>query len=616
MSFPVSFFWLQKKENSTKIPSQAQIQAGKTVSCTLLENTSVLNPTFKISMAPDINIWNERWEVGGIAWVTGKNSSETDRIRCIDYIPVLPSTQYYFSYASDTRFVWFYDINKNVIPNVNGSNNFLQLNTNVKLFTTPANCYYIRFIVWTTYGTTYRNNISINSPITITNYQPYSSLITYNYCFVPEFERFYFINDISTDNNFWYVSCSCDVLATYRDTILSGSHYVLRSASAYDEYISDPVYPAKVEESGTQQAIADPFAYTNGHSYVWCVTGNVINGTMNNQQIGSNVYYWMSDLECYTFISKLLDVQDYSDIQTSEYSAAMQQALLNPIQYVNSVVLLPFSKDTSLATNNHIKFGYYDIEIVAAEGTNPTVKRLTQGTMVKHQSVTCSIPKHPQAATRGKYMNSSPYTTYELFLGPFGTIPLDPASLVDETTLEITYRMELATGMCQIFVGGSSSGAPIIYTGSAQVGAMVSVSQLTKDYLGEVKNQLDINTATGGALASIALGGLGAAGGVSNSIMQIGSMAFDAVRYRYPTVSGGGVNGSFLGMHSTSYLQARFYNVVDQNNTEIGRPLYQTKTLSTLSGFALCSGADVAITGTSDEAVKVNSYLNSGFYIE
>ena len=443
-----------------------------------------------------------------------------------------------------------------------------------------------------------------------------SNPIGNNYAYVADWGRYYFIEDVTSHQNFWYVSCKCDVLATFKTPILSGSHYVLRSASNYDEYISDPVYISKVNETGTQQAVTDPFAYTNGHSYVWCVTGNVINGTMNNQQIGSNVYYWMSDLECYTFISKLLDVQQYSQIQTTEYSYAMQQALLNPIQYVNSVVLLPFSKDTTLATNNHVKFGYYDIEITAAEGTNPTVKRLTQGTMVKHQSVTVSIPKHPQAATRGKYMNGAPYTSYELFLGPFGTIPLDPASLIDETNLEITYRIELATGMCQIFVGGSSSGAPIIYTGSAQVGAMVSVSQLTKDYLGEVKNQLDIQTGTAGALTSIALGGMGAAGGIASSIQSIGSMAFDAVRYKYPTVSGGGVNGSFLGMHSTSYLQAKFYTVVNQNNSELGRPLYQTKTLSSLSGFCVCSGAEAATPAMSDENDLINNYLNTGFYIE
>ena len=130
------------------------------------------------------------------------------------------------------------------------------------------------------------------------------------------------------------------------------------------------------------------------------------------------------------------------------------------------------------------------------------------------------------------------------------------------------------------------------------------------------KNQLDIQTGTLGALANIAVGGLGAAGGIANSIQSIGSMAFDAVRYKYPTVSGGGVNGSFLGMHSTSYLQARFYTVVNQNNSELGRPLYQTKTLSSLSGFCVCSGAEAATPAMSEENDLINNYLNTGFYIE
>jgi hypothetical protein len=201
-------------------------------------------------------------------------------------------------------------------------------------------------------------------------------------------------------------------------------------------------------------------------------------------------------------------------------------------------------------------------------------------------------------------------------MGPFGTIPIDPASLIDEVYLKVTCNTECCSGMTQIFVKGSSTSAPMIYTGTAQVGVPVTVSQLTRDYLGEIKNQLDMQTGTVGALTSVVMGGAGAATGVAGSIQSIGSMAFDAVRMKYPTVSGGGANGNFLGLHSQCYLQAKFYECVNQNITEIGRPLYQNKTLSTLSGFCLCSGADAQISGTSDEAVKINNYLNTGFYIE
>ena len=449
-----------------------------------------------------------------------------------------------------------------------------------------------------------------------------SNPIGYNYAYVSDFGRYYFVDDIVSSKGFWLISCHVDPMATYKTAIGSGSHYVLRSASSYDEYISDQVYITKTVESGDRvtgtvdaTTNTDPFSYYNGHSYVWCITGDVITDTLVNQQIGSNVYYWMDDRECYSFINYLLDVQDYSGInQSTEYSEAMQKALMNPIQYVNSVILLPFSKNSSLATNNTVKFGYYDITLNPDD--NPSVKRLTQGTMVKQQILTIQLPKHPQAATRGKFMNGSPYTSYELFMGPFGNIPIDPASLIDEVYLKVTCNTECCSGMTQIFVKGQSSSAPMIYTGTAQVGVPVTVSELTRDYLGEVKNQLDMQTGTIGALTSVVMGGAGAATGVTGSIQSIGSMAFDAVRMKYPTVMGGGANGNFLGLHSQCYLQAKFYECVDQNITEIGRPLYKNKTINTLSGFICCSGADVAISGTEEEADIINNYMNSGFFYE
>jgi hypothetical protein len=74
-----------------------------------------------------------------------------------------------------------------------------------------------------------------------------------NYCYVPDFNRYYFITDISTHQNFWYISCTCDVLASFKTEIGSGSHYVLRAAAEYDEYISDSFYGAKVKEEAVKQ---------------------------------------------------------------------------------------------------------------------------------------------------------------------------------------------------------------------------------------------------------------------------------------------------------------------------------------------------------------------------
>ena len=64
------------------------------------------------------------------------------------------------------------------------------------------------------------------------------------------------------------------------------------------------------------------------------------------------------------------------------------------------------------------------------------------------------------------------------------------------------------------------------------------------------------------------------------------------------------------------YLNAKFMTIVDENLTEIGRPLCQVKTIKNLSGYILCQNADAKISGTADEADLVNSYLNSGFFYE
>ena len=440
-----------------------------------------------------------------------------------------------------------------------------------------------------------------------------SNPIAYNYAYVSDFgSRYYFIDDITSDNNFWYISCHCDVLASFKTGITAGSHYVLRSASDYDEYIGDSVYITKTKQTGTYQTFTNPFSFYNGHSYVWCITGDVTNGVYTNTQIGSNVYYWMDDLESYSFIDYLLNVTQWDGIQTTEYSEAMQKALLNPIQYVNSVILLPFDKNTALATNNDVQFGYYTIPI---NGTGVDVKRITHGTMINTQTIDITIPKHPQATTYGKYMNGAPYTEYVLFLGPYGSIPLDPASLIDEVFLRLTVKTEVCTGKCQIFVSGMNANVTI-YAGTAQCGVPVTVSQLTRDMLGEIQNNLNQQWSTAAAMANIVTGGLGAAGNTMNAVQQIGGMAFDAVRMKYPTCTGGGSNGSFLSLHTQCYLNATFYECTERNTTELGRPLHKTKTLNTLSGYCLCQGADVQIGALADEEVKINNYLNTGFFIE
>ena len=108
-----------------------------------------------------INIWDEVWEVGSINDLNGVNLDADNTIRTKNYIPVLPGTEYYIRVPDYNARKFYYDANKQFISNLDGTN---------KTFTTPRNCYYMRFRTYAAYGATYKDDISINYPSTDHDY--------------------------------------------------------------------------------------------------------------------------------------------------------------------------------------------------------------------------------------------------------------------------------------------------------------------------------------------------------------------------------------------------------------------------------------------------------------
>lgn len=68
-----------------------------------------------------------------------------------------------------------------------------------------------------------------------------SNLSGYNYMYISEFGRYYYINDISSPrNNEWDISAHVDVLETYKTAILANSAVIKRQESQYNLYLDDP----------------------------------------------------------------------------------------------------------------------------------------------------------------------------------------------------------------------------------------------------------------------------------------------------------------------------------------------------------------------------------------
>lgn len=67
----------------------------------------------------------------------------------------------------------------------------------------------------------------------------------YNYCYVEEFGRYYFITDIvSVNYSLWEIHCHVDVLMSYKDQIKEQMAIVARQESKYNLMLDDGVFMA------------------------------------------------------------------------------------------------------------------------------------------------------------------------------------------------------------------------------------------------------------------------------------------------------------------------------------------------------------------------------------
>lgn len=117
------------------------------------------------------NQWDEALESGGLNTVTGLPFADTDWFRTKNFIPIFPSTTYYYKIPTRAMFsrLYFYDVDKNLVSYTGTS----MMN---ETFTTPQNAHYMKFVLAKAdYGTTYKNDICINlsDPSRNGEYEPY-----------------------------------------------------------------------------------------------------------------------------------------------------------------------------------------------------------------------------------------------------------------------------------------------------------------------------------------------------------------------------------------------------------------------------------------------------------
>lgn len=413
----------------------------------------------------------------------------------------------------------------------------------------------------------------------------------YNYCYIPAFGRYYWIREWYFEDALWTATLLIDVLATAKNYIGSSSLYVLRAASAYDGYIKDNLYPADANFSFAKSQTNLGFGYSNGVYVLGIVT--------KTANFGSLRYYILTTAQMAQMVAKLLnnDFIEDNEIQTAEGSVSFVKCLIDPIQYIKTCVYIPVPQSSLSSANiSGASLVVYDWD------TEINVSAVNPGAPVySFINSSLTIGNHPQATSRGKFLNDAPFTQRTLYCPPFGAVELDPSYLIEPQSLNLEINIDLTSGMGNLYIY-NEAGREMNYI-EAMVGVPVNLSQVMRDWIG----------ATQALTAGVVGMALNPATAASTLVNTIGNV-IDATRPKCQSISGGGSYSNIR--NGNAALISKFAHMVSDDLAEQGRPLCQTRTISGLSGYVQVMNGDIAAPYTADELERIRSYLEGGFYYE
>ena len=403
--------------------------------------------------------------------------------------------------------------------------------------------------------------------------------------------RDYFVNDvIFTHNNYTEHHCTIDPMATWKTNIGAMSEYVLRAASASDGSVLDMMYPVKAGPS------TDVTAMSTLHNSFVSSPGFYVVGVVGSVPSGSNAiqYYAMDRSTFRSFINYLFSTT-WLDLSQQDITIDTQKQLLNPAQYIASCHWYPMPfPDAGMGSTETINFGWWT--------SNVTALLLSDREIIYQQAQT-NLPSHPDIA-RGSYLNGSKYTKRALSIYNYGTFDLPSDVMINSPNILLDISVDLFAGSSILSV--ICNGLRIAQL-TAEVGCEVPLAQISSGIFGTfAKTAADAASGLGEIITTK----------FESAVMGVYSAIGNAIAAKSTHVNILGGQGSNGVYGYIPRVESIFFRPVNDDPTQLGKPLCQVKTINTLSGYILCSNVEVDIPATEQEREAIAGYMTSGFFYE
>lgn len=428
----------------------------------------------------------------------------------------------------------------------------------------------------------------------------------YNYLFIPDFGRYYFVDDWSYQRGVWTVSAKVDVLGSWRNQIKAGSAYVIFSSSNFN-----------------LAAVDNRIAATSGY------TRNQIDydfvGTFSGQQNTPSGYFGVTALSKESNWSTGITTTYFLTYQQMQMFARamldpglweqLKQFFSNPLDAIVDCYYLPINAPmyASLTNEIPIQLGEYILPGVSGRASQQT------SLAVSSKSHEMDIPwVYTDFRKCSAYTNISLFVPFcgEKSISPeeiFGAMPED-GTWVPET-ITVDYSVDVMSGNVQAICYGTEKKKVLAeYTGNLKVQLPIGQTQTRAgQILGAIPSGI-------GALAGLASGNIAlGASGVWNAVSSVLQPA------QHKTMGGfsGSVLGAILGNDTTRWQNFRLICTALTSTTspanirqQIGNICGKSLGLGTLSGFCQTNGASISIPGYDMERDEINRLLDSGIFFE
>lgn len=459
-----------------------------------------------------------------------------------------------------------------------------------------------------TYTCSFKDSVNCITPVLLLNY---SGDFPYNYCsftFCGK-NRYYFINNVtSARNDLWEISCEIDTLATYRDSIIGSTAYVMYATNNYSPGLIDKRIPViyNASKSTSSVQIFSNFYNASGYFIVTCVGEN---GGVDAWRLDGNSFHDLLDA-----------IQDYQEQFDVEYPSnpepsgdalqdianyimsfftdalpALWQTVSNffkqltsfssATECIRSCFWVPFAV-TSLSTGEITLGGYH---------TGVTANRVADN--ISAEIGTINIPWQGSGWTNSSYCQE--LTMYLPFVG---TVTLPISALVGYNSLTIRQCLSNKTGdiAFQVLAGDMTIGT---YGGNASISVPIGSSNISPM-----------------AIANSLAAGVAAVESPSVTGALGGALAMVRNMFTPVTQSVGGISSAAgAGLQMEATITSVYYAIVEgaiASAAVRGCPAFKTMTIPN-SGYVQTSDYKISVSGMLDaERDILQSLMDGGVYIE